>query len=85
MHPHPLLLVAAHVYIAEEEEEEEEGGEEGVASAMGGVRITDGQRGDLPGPSGTCSLKGGGRPSALISHAAALCCGPLQPCSDPCS
>ncbi|KAL4451226.1 hypothetical protein ABPG77_009298 [Micractinium sp. CCAP 211/92] len=51
MHPHPLLLVAAHVYIAQDLQAEDEDGEEGVASAMGGVHLGDGA-GGLPGPSG---------------------------------
>ena len=55
MHPHPLLLVAAHVYIAQDAEEGE--GEEndgGVATAMEGVQLSDrgGGGGGLPGPSG---------------------------------
>jgi hypothetical protein len=70
LHPHPLLLVAAHVSIArdsaaggedDEGDDDEEGGGGGVASALGGVRIND-----LPGPSGGCLGAAAGR---------------LQPCS----
>jgi hypothetical protein len=64
LHPHPLLLVAAHVSIArdsaagggEEDGEEDEEGGGGVASALGGVRIND-----LPGPSGGCQGAAAGR------------------------
>ncbi|KAL4422956.1 hypothetical protein ABPG75_009153 [Micractinium tetrahymenae] len=52
MHPHPLLLVVAHVYVAQDSRgDAAEGEDEGMASAMEGVQLEDGG-GGLPGPSG---------------------------------
>ena len=50
MHPHPLLLVAAHVLIADDpgDEEGDEDGGRGVASAMEGVQLDDGAGGRPP-------------------------------------
>ncbi len=53
MHPHPLLLVAAHVVIAADDEATGAGDEADVASAMEGVQLSDGGGGSsLLGPSG---------------------------------
>jgi hypothetical protein len=59
MHPHPLLLVAAHVAAAPDEEAEDGGaggeglgGASGVEWAMGAVHLTDGSNGGQGGSMG---------------------------------